>query len=279
MVGFKKLTAGLGLLVLALIATGNFVQAQAVTRAYQTDTPLQRGMIVRLDAKVSTKVVAVSDTELEKMEGVVVAANDSPVTLSSENQTKQQVFVATTGRYEVLASNQNGVIKKDDYVSVSALAGIGMKATGKQSRVLGKALTNFDGKTGVVGQTTVKNSAKKDVPISLGMVVVEIAVGHNPIEEKKDSVIPGLEKVQNIAGSIANKPVTPAQLYISLLALIVTAMVSGSILYAGVRTSMTAIGRNPLAKASVMRNLLQVVVTSIIILIIGIVAVYLVLKL
>jgi hypothetical protein len=140
-------------------------------------------------------------------------------------------------------------------------------------------LTSFDGKSNLVGQTTVKNAAKKDIPISLSMVGVEIAVGHNPIEAKKDSVIPGLEKIQQAAGTIANKPITPAQLYISMLAMIVTAIVAGSILYAGVRTSMTAIGRNPLAKASVTRNLVSVVVTSVIILIIGVVAVYLILKL
>jgi hypothetical protein len=253
--------------------------AQAVTRAYITDTPLQRGMIVKLDDKDNTKVAPVAGTELTKMEGVVVAANDSPVTLSDENATKQQVFIATTGRYEVLVSNQNGVIKKDDYVSVSALAGIGMKATGSQSRILGKALTSFDGKTNTVGQTTVKNSGGKEIPITLGMVGVEIAVGHNPVEAKKDSVIPGLEHLQQVAGTVADKPITPAQLYASMLVMLLAGAIAGAILYAGIRTSMIAIGRNPLAKSSVTKNLLSVVITSVIILIIGIVAVYLILKL
>jgi hypothetical protein len=88
-----------------------------------------------------------------------------------------------------------------------------------------------------------------------------------------------LEKVQQAAGNIVNKVVSPAQLYLGILALIVTAIVAGSILYAGVRTSMIAIGRNPLAKSSVMRNLISVVITSVIVLIIGVVAVYLILKL
>jgi hypothetical protein len=279
---YRRVLAGSGafFVVLAVVSVaGATVWAQAVTRAYKTDNPLQRGMIVKLNDKDNTKVEPVPDNELDKIEGVVVAANDSPVTLSDENQSKQQVFVATTGRYEVLVSNQNGPIKKGDYVSVSSLAGVGMKANGQQSHILGKALTSFDGKSNLVGQTTVKNAAKKDIPISLSMVGVEIAVGHNPIEAKKDSVIPGLEKIQQAAGTIANKPITPAQLYISMLAMIVTAIVAGSILYAGVRTSMTAIGRNPLAKASVTRNLVSVVVTSVIILIIGVVAVYLILKL
>lgn len=253
--------------------------AQAVTRAFITDTPLQRGMIVKLDDKDNTKVDPVADTELTKIEGVVVAANDSPVTLTDSNATKQQVFVATTGRYDVLVSNQNGPIKQDDYITVSALAGIGMKADGSQSRILGKALTSFDGKNNTVGQTTVKNSGGKQVPITLGMVGVEIAVGHNPVEATKTSIIPGLEKLQRVAGTVTNKEVSPAQLYVSIGVMMLAAMIAGSILYAGIRTSMIAIGRNPLAKSSVTRNLLSVVLTSVIILIIGIVAVYLILKL
>jgi len=61
--------------------------------------------------------------------------------------------------------------------------------------------------------------------------------------------------------------------------LIIIAAISGSILYGGVRTTMVSIGRNPLAKASIMRGLAQVVLVSIIIFIIGLIGVYLLLKL
>jgi hypothetical protein len=253
--------------------------AQAVTRSYKTDISLQRGMIVRKTQKDTSKVEALKADEIEKMEGVVVAANDSPVTLSSSDQSAQQVFVATTGQYNVLVSNQNGPIKKDDFITISSLAGIGMKADGRQSRIIGKSLEAFDGKTNISGKTTVKNSAKATIPITLGLVAVEIEVRHNPIEEKKTSLIPGLEFLQKAAGTVANNEVSATQLYISIAALVVTAFISGSILYSGIRTSMIAVGRNPLAKKSINRSLLSVVITSIIILIIGITAVYLILKL
>lgn len=275
----SRLLAAFGVFATVFFMASGFVSAQAVTRAYQTDTTLQRGMIVRLDAKDNTKVVPVAAKDMDQIEGVVVAANDSPVTLSEADSTVQQVFVATTGRYEVLVSNQNGTINKDDYITVSALDGVGMKADGNQSRVIGRALTGFDGKSGVVGQTTVKNSANVSIPISLGLIGVEISIGRNPLETKKQSIIPGLEKLQQAAGTVTNNQVTPGQVYLGLAVLVLTTIVAGSILYAGVRTSMIAIGRNPLARGSVMRNLVQVVVTSVIILIIGIVAVYLILKL
>lgn len=273
------LPAILGLVLTGLFVAGGTAAAQAVTRAYNTDQQLQRGMIVRLAEKNNTKVEALKAAEIDKMEGVIVAANDSPVTLSAADQSMQQVFVATTGRYNVLVSNQNGAIKKDDYITISAVAGVGMKADGKQSRIVGKALSGFDGANNVSGKMTVKNSSNTQIPITLSLIAVEINVAHNPIEDKKSSLIPGMEFLQKAAGEVVNHEVEPGQLYLALAALIVSAFIAGSILYAGVKTSMTAIGRNPLAKASVMRNLLSVVVTSIIILIIGIVAVYLILKL
>lgn len=275
----QKLLVGFAAITLCLLQVSQIVHAQAVTHAYKTDFVLQRGMIVRKADKDSTKVEALKAEDIDKMEGIIVAANDAPVTISNEDQTSQQVFVATNGRYNVLVSNQNGAIKKDDYVTISALAGVGMKADGKQPRVVGRALSGFDGKTNVSGSTTVKNSAKKDVPIALGLIALEINIGHNPIEEKSESIVPGLEFLQRAAGVVTDKPVAPAQLYLSVAILLLASGISGSILYAGVRTSMVAIGRNPLAKGSVMRNLLQVVITSVIILIIGVTAVYLLLKL
>lgn len=261
---------------LAVTATA---AAQAVTKSYNTDSSLQRGMIVRLTEKDKSKVEALKSVDISKMEGVIVAANDSPVTLSSTDVSKQQVFVATTGRYYVLVSNQNGPIKKDDYITISSLAGVGMKAGGDQSHVVGRAISGFDGVNNLSGKTEVKNGKNEKVPITLGLAAVDINIGRNPVETKRTSLIPGLEFIRDAAGQVVNKDVSPSQLYLAMAALIVTAFVAGAVLYSGVRSSMTAIGRNPLAKATINRSLFTVILTSIIILIIGITAVYLILKL
>lgn len=253
--------------------------AQAVTRSYRTDVSLQRGMIVRKSAKDDGKVEALKAEDIVKMEGVIVAANDSPVTLSSENLNGQQVFVATTGQYYVLVSNQGGAVKKDDYITISALAGVGMKAGTEQSRIIGRALDGFDGKTNISGRASVRTAKGESIPVTLGMVPAEISVSRNPLEQKVTSLIPGLEFAQQAAGDIVKKDVSPTQLYLAIITFSIAAIIAGSILYAGIRTSMIAIGRNPLAKKSIMRQLVSVVITSIIVLIIGMTAVYLILKL
>jgi hypothetical protein len=282
MYGYKRLLSKGSLvaasLLLPVIAAAS-ANAQAVTRAYNTEVTLQRGMIVRVADKDETKVELLKTEDMTKMEGVIVAANDAPVTLSTADSKKQQVFVATTGRYSVLVSNQNGMIKKGDYITISALAGVGMKAGGDQSRIIGKALGPFDGQNNISGKTSVKNAQKQDVPITIGLIPVEVAVSHNPLEARPESILPGFEYLQKMAGSMAGKPVPPLRIYVSLIALILCAAIAGTIVYAGVRTGMTAIGRNPLARSSIARNLLQVIITGIIILIIGIVGVYLILKL
>lgn len=57
---------------------------------------------------------------------------------------------------------------------------------------------------------------------------------------------------------------------------VITALV---LLYAGVRNAIISIGRNPMSRKSIVKALIQVILTSLLILIIGLFAVYLLLKL
>jgi len=78
---------------------------------------------------------------------------------------------------------------------------------------------------------------------------------------------------------VAERPVNPARLYLSAFLFITTIGVVGFMLYGGARSSMVAIGRNPLSKKVVMRGLLQVMLVSLIIFTVGMLGVYLLLKL
>lgn len=52
-----------------------------------------------------------------------------------------------------------------------------------------------------------------------------------------------------------------------------------AVIYAGVRNSVISIGRNPMTKKSIFRALMEIILTSLLILIIGLFAVYLLLRL
>jgi hypothetical protein len=268
----------LGALTAGLLAFPAAVFAQAVTRAYTSDQTLQRGMVVRI-TEDSHQVQALTMENSTEMEGVVVAANDSPVTLSDQDPKKQQVFVANTGHYHVLVSNQNGPVKNNDYLTISSIAGIAMKADSKQAIVVGKALASFDGKTNISGTATLKDNKGASIATAIGLIPVDINISHNPLEAGITSQIPALGFLQAGARVIVNKPVDPGRVYVCLVVLLIVMGISGSILYSGIRNGFIAIGRNPLAKKSITRGFAQVVITSIIISIIGLVAVYLILKL
>lgn len=261
----------LGLLLLPAVAT-----AQAVTQAYGITGTVQKGMIVMLDPKNANNVEPLSNKKDSAMQGVVVSASDSAVTLSGDGSSNQ-VYVATSGKYAVLVSTQNGPIKTGDLVSISALDGIGMKADSNQSVVLGKALEGFNGTNNVIGTTSLATS-KGTTNVSLGLIQVNIGISHNPLEQTGSSTQVPLF-LRKLAETIAGKPVSASRIYMSLIVLLVTAIITGSLLYGGVRTSLVAVGRNPLARRSVLRGLFQILLIGMVIFVLGLLAIYLLLKL
>lgn len=249
---------------------------QAVVQSFQSTPGLQTGMIVKLTGKDSNKVEADTLGSAVKMNGVVVTPSNAPVTLSPADGGTGQAYVATSGRYDVLVSNQNGAIAPGDYVTVSSLAGVGMKADKQEEEVLGKAAAGFDGVHGTESSVKIRDEQNKQVTVSLGRIPVDIAIAPNPIALQISNVPGFLERATLL---VTNRPVAAWRIYIGVLILLGTLIVGGSLLYGGVRNGMIAIGRNPLAKSSISRNLLQVVIISIIIFVSGLFAVYLVLKL
>jgi hypothetical protein len=269
----KKILAAIALVWLAAAGGTGQVHAQSITKGYGTDETLQRGQIVMQKKDDPNKVVALASENIERMFGVVVNANDSPVTLSDENE---KVFVSTVGQFEVLVSDQNGAIKTGEYVTISALNGIGMKADLTQQFVLGKAAANFDGQTGVITVSELKDSAGGTRKVNVGKIVVDLAISKNP-QAKSDA---GAPKILNKIGqAIAGKNVNPSKIYLSFTIFLITAFIAGATLYAGIRSSVYSIGRNPLSKKSIFRGLAQVVFTSLIIFAVGLIGVYLLLKL
>ena len=252
------------------------VAAQEVTQGYQSETSLQPGIIVRLKPGNANIVEPLNQDSETNMLGVVVAPNDAPVSLSGD-QTKAQTYVATYGQYDVLVSNQNGPIKTGESITISSIDGVGMKGDTGHEVVLGKAVQAFDGKSDAQSASTLTTSGGKRT-VTIGRIQVNINVAHNP-EYKPVTASAGVPGwLAQAADVVTNKPVGAARIYAGLIVLILCTIIAGSILYAGVRTSMIAIGRNPLAKKSIVRNLLQIILIALIIFIIGLIAVYLLLK-
>lgn len=263
--------AALGLLI--ALSVQSPLKAQTVTQGYNSDQSLQRGMIVTIKKDDGTKVELASQKNIDQLHGIVVNNNDAPVTLSSGTS---QVYVATTGKFKVFVSNQSGTINAGDYITISALDGIGMRAGTKEKVVIGRALESFDGKASSLSQTKVKDSAGTEVAVSIGRIDVDLKVSSNPLYRQPSANIP--EFLQNASEAIAGKPVNPVRVYIGVGIFLISTLVALSLMYGGVRSAIISVGRNPLSKKSIIRSMTQVIIVGMTIFISGIFGVYLLLR-
>ncbi len=269
----RRFAALIGLFLLITVKLSGVLSAQSVTRGYGSDEVLQRGMIVGLRDDDVDKVESINVSRLNKILGVVVNPNDSPITVSDDNQ---RIFVTTSGRYDVLVSDQQGAIGQNDYVTLSSLAGIGMKANENQSDIVGRAVGSFDGQTNSIGTVSLTDSRNQTRQVHIGRIQVELAIGRNPLARNATNAPAFLTRAGE---AIAGKAVSALRLYLSAIVFIVGVFVAGAVLYAGIRSSIIAIGRNPLGKQSILKSLFGVSITSLFVFIVSIIAVYLLLKL
>lgn len=249
--------------------------AQSVTQGYKSDTLLQNGMIVGLDPRDVTKVEPINSGQYNLLHGVVVNPSSS-IILVGNNSTN--VYVSTSGRVSVMVNDQNGNINPGDYVALSSVSGIGDKAIVTDPLVLGKSVSAFNATDSAqqIGTVTVKDSTGQTSSLHIGYVTIDIAIGKNPLIVTDNSLPSVLSRASNL---VAGKIVSPVRVYVSILVLAITAFVSGSLIYGGVRSSMISIGRNPLSKKVITRSLTQVVIVSLLVFLSGVFGVYLLLKL
>jgi len=242
----------------------------SLSQGFATTTPVAVGSLVALDAKTTGNVVVADINNSERLFGVAVSPSSAEISLGSGNA--GQVQVATTGSATVFVATTNGAIHVGDYIAVSPIAGVGQKAVGK-SRVIGTAQVDFDGSGANVTRRTVDTgSGKKEVAI--GQIPVIISVTNYTTDDGQNYQVPTW--VQNFSNVLAGKPVTPVRIIIAAIILIISMISVTVLLYAAVRNSIISIGRNPLSRGSVYKGLLQILLVALVVLGVGIGAMYLV---
>lgn len=244
----------------ALSATG---YSQSFVSGYSSKDPLQPGLVVALSKGSKTSVEPVPGGQSGRIYGVVVDPADATATVAEKGK---NIFVATSGSYPVLVSVENGAIEAGDYLSISATDGIAAKADGEQSQIVGRALEGYDGSGNVITQTA-DGSA-------IGRIAADIAPGKNPL--RNETLVPG--PLRRAAEAIAGKTVSAVRLYGALAVFAATAVTAGAVLWVGIRSSIISIGRNPLSRGAAYKSLAQVIIMSVIVFAVGVIGVYLLLK-
>lgn len=257
------------------------VAAQTTTspanaQPYAADTAIDIGTIVVLTGKDSNRVKVATQADVQNMFGVTIDRNALPFVVSGTD-VENEVYVAVSGTYNTLVSDQDGAIKAGDYLTLSSVNGVATRAGDKEVTVFGRANGSFDGKGLTLGTTELKDSNGGTKKVTIGSIPVTIDIKNNPNHQSTEADVP--EFLRRVGLAIAEKEVSPVRIYLSVGITVISLIAAIAVLYAGVRNGVISIGRNPMSKKSIFRALLEVILTSALILIIGLFAVYLLLKL
>ncbi|HSE60866.1 MAG TPA: hypothetical protein VLA88_01070 [Candidatus Saccharimonadales bacterium] len=239
----------------------------AISRSYATDGKLPLGTVVSLKANSTDEVVAASANNVDGLLGVTITEDSS--LLSVTNGQKNQVQVATSGTAQVIVSDINGKVARGDHITASPIAGVGMKATGNV-RIVGVA----QGDVGGSSKQKYKDKDGKEHEVTLGQVPILINVAYY-FKEPDKTLIP--QAVQNLANALAGKVVSPVPILISAGIFVIMVIVVASIIYSMIKSSIISVGRNPMSQAAVYRGVVQLSALVIVILGVGLSAMYLVL--
>lgn len=252
-------------LAIGLVLAGH-VSADSLVRGFKSKGLLQPGWVVAISKGTTDMVEAAPANDPSRMYGVVIDPSQAPATV--RRQESQQVYVVSNGTFPVLANTQNGVIRPGDYVSMSRTDGIASKATSQQLYVLGRAVEGFDGRNNVL--VNGNNGS------AIGRIQVDLNVIRNPLQYDRVAIPSPLKRAGE---AIAGRNVSAERIYAALAVFLVSAILAGILLWSGVRSSIVSIGRNPLSRHSILQGLIQVIGAAGAVLIIGVIGVYLLLKL
>lgn len=240
-----------------------------ISQSYSTDDKLSLGSIVSLVNNSSEQVVAAASNNVGNLLGVVINQGNSVLSLS--NGKEGQAEVATNGILQVLVSDINGSISAGDHITASPIAGVGMKAS-TNVRVLGTAQGSLSNDTGSQQKYTDDKGVEHSVLI--GEIPVLINVSYY-FKEPDKTLVP--TAIQNIANTLAGKEVSPLPIIISSGIFIVTIVVVAIIIYSMVRSGVISVGRNPMSQSAIYRDIIQLSALVLVILAVGMIAIYLVL--
>ncbi len=255
------------LLIIGLLSVK--VRASDIVQGFHSNNIKTLGMLVAQSPDNQNEVELANQGNTDQLVGVTGAQADGLLTFTSKTD---NIYVVVKGEAEVYVSDLNGSIETGDYVVASPLNGVGMAADDGSNFVVGTALENFDDKT-----TTQTASVTDKENTTHQVKVTKLKVDVQPGNITQNNTSQRQVFVSFLGEAVAGGPVSQLQIVIALILFFILLIVEGSILYGSIYSSVIAIGRNPLARRAVYKDLAQVSGIAVVVLIVGLGAIYLVL--
>lgn len=239
-----------------------------------SSTDLEPGTVVGIESGSGSQSVAVPAVSSHKYQTLGVVADKPLIALSNGSQ---EVQVTLSGSADALVSDINGKIKAGDKITASPITGVGMKAT-EAGLVVGTAQADLSSDNSTPESVTDKNGHKHTVRVGTISIQTNGSYYGGPQNtDRLTSLLPPF--VFSVANSVTGRDVSALRVFISLVVLIIGFAIVGSMLHSGVRSSIISTGRNPLARKTIHRELLDVCSTALGILALSVVITFLIIKL
>lgn len=245
-------------LFFGLLPAGASAEGGAISQAYQTNaSSITGGALVSLVNTGSNQVVPATSSNVSNLVGI--AAEKPVLELSGSGSSSVQVVVG--GSAQVLVSDANGAVSAGDKITISPLAGIGMKATGA-SEIVGTAQKSLSSVKTIVERA--KGTSGQPVTVHVGLVPVAVNVVYYSAAAAGGSVsafVPPF--LQDLANAIAGKQVSPLRVLIGVLAMLLGFVSAITMLYVGIRSGVISLGRNPLAAEALRKGMVDILIAAI----------------
>lgn len=252
----------MGLLLVGITASPYAVQAATsnskdISRSYNSKTELRAGTVVSTTSGDADAVEATNVQNASRLIGVVTAPDTSLVAVDPDSGKAQ---VASSGNVSVLVSTVNGSIAAGDQVAVSPFSGIGMKSIG-EGYIVGSALSKFDASSEGASSQQVTDKNGKSQAITIGYVQINLTPRFDSGSDANERI----NGVQSFVKALTGHVVSMPRIIISLVLAVVTVVVISALMYAAIYGSIVSIGRNPLARDSILRALGRVLFLALVI--------------
>lgn len=250
-------------LVLAIFIAPASLYAASIAQGYSTkDDQLVVGMAASLvspETVGSGEVERATSTTQDKYVGIVTTKETSSVVITGKSQ---DIFITTSGQTKALVTDVGGEIKTGDHLTLSPLRGYLMKGNSSDLKSVGVALEDFPA----------PNSSKLDITDAANQPR-SVQVASMGVETRKpefvDVTYSRRPLLSSFARSLTGKEVSQWQVAVALIIFFVLLVAIGSVIYSAVHSTIEALGRNPLAKADIYKEFMQVLIISVCILIFG----------
>ena len=272
----RRVALGFSCMVLAVL-TGWPLSVQALSNIAQVYAPasgisIAPGELVSTENAGAGEVTPADTTNGHGLAGISVASEQAVVSVAA-GAPAQSVTVVNGGTAAVYVSTLNGAIHRGDRISVSPIAGIGMKAA-VGLYTIGTAEADFSAGTSPVTYQVPKVAGGTQT-VHVGSIPVAILVGSGIAASEQSGVIANL---QSVAAVVAGHQVSALRAVLSFVIAVVSVGALIALIYGAIHASIDAMGRNLLARRSILRTLTQVTATACLIVAVAAVVLYFTLR-